>query len=297
VTGKPAGLAGKEDRVAKDKIRIGVMAPGSPIATTIADRVREFVIDRFSNRLVEIYFHPQCFLASGHFAGDDSVRARAFLDIANDESFAALWFARGGYGACRIAEEVIPLLSDAARSKAYLGYSDAGSLLAALYKVGLAGVAHGPMPVDITRKGGDAAVGRALAYLIDRAPDAMEASVSPDIRTAAFNMAVLSQILATPLQPDLSGHVLMLEEVSEHMYRIDRLLFHITGNPGIRKVSGIMLGRCSSIPANDPDFGQSEEQVVRHWCGKSGIPYLGRADIGHDVNNKVVPFGRVSAGT
>ena len=120
-----------------DRIRIGVMAPGSRIDAGIADRVRAFAMNRFSDRLVEIYFHPQCFLASGHFAGDDAVRAEAFLDIANDENFDSLWFARGGYGACRIAEALIPKLSDAARRKTYLGYSDAGSLLAGLYRAGL----------------------------------------------------------------------------------------------------------------------------------------------------------------
>ena len=275
-----------------NKFRIGVMAPGSRINTTLADRVKKIAIDRFPDRISEIFFHPQCFLSSGHFAGDDAVRAQAFLDIANDESFAALWFARGGYGSCRIAEDSIPQLSDVAGRKTYLGYSDAGSLLAALYKAGFTGLAHGPMPADILRQGGDAAVERGLAYLIDRAPDALEASIAPETKSAAFNMAVLSQLLGTPLQPDLTDHVLMLEEVSEHMYRIDRLLFHITGNPGIRRVSGIMLGRCSNIPSNEPDFGQTEEDVIGHWCGKSGIPYLGRADIGHDVHNKVVPFGR-----
>ncbi len=279
-----------------DKVRIGVVAPGSPIDPGIADRVRALAMDRFSDRLIEIYFHPQCFLASGHFAGDDSDRARAFLDIANDESFDALWFARGGYGACRVAEEVVSKLSEAARRKTYLGYSDAGSLLAALYGAGLAGLAHGPMPADIKRTGGDAAVARALAYLIDRTPETLEPSVSPDASTAAFNMAILSQILGTPLEPDLSGHVLMLEEVSEHMYRIDRMLFHITGNAGIRRVAGIRLGRCSAIPDNQPDFAQTEEQVMRHWCDRSGIPYLGRADIGHDIDNKVVPFGPAPAG-
>ncbi len=276
-----------------DRIRVGVMAPGSRIDAGIADRVRAFAMDHFSDRLVEIYFHPQCFLASGHFAGDDAARAEAFLDIANDESFDSLWFARGGYGACRIAEALITKLADAARRKTYLGYSDAGSLLAVLYKAGLNGLAHGPMPVDITRQGGDAPVKRALDYLVDSAPEAMEASAQPGTPTAAFNMAVLSQILGTALEPDLTGHVLMLEEVSEYMYRIDRLMFHITGNPGIRQVAGIRLGRCTGIPANEPDFGQTEEEVVRHWCDRSGIPYLGRADIGHDIGNKVVPFGRL----
>ena len=75
------------------------------------------------------------------------------------------------------------------------------------------------------------------------------------------------------------------------MYRIDRSLFHITSNPGIRKVAGIKLGRCSVVPRNEPDFVLDEEQVARFWCARAGIAYLGRADIGHDVDNRIVPFG------
>jgi muramoyltetrapeptide carboxypeptidase len=276
-----------------DKIKIGVMAPGSRIDKAVAERVEEIAAGLDTDRPIDIRFHPQCFLASGHFAGDDDARARAFLDIANDGSFDALWFARGGYGSCRIAETSIARLAPVARHKVYLGYSDAGCLLAGLYKEGFTGLAHGPMPSDILRAGGEAAVERGLAYLIDRAPDALEASVSAQTQTAAFNMAVLSHLLGTPLQPDLTGHVLMLEEVAEYMYKIDRFLFHITSNPGVRRVSGIRLGRCGGIPPNDPDFGQSEEETARHWCAVSGIPYLGRADIGHDIQNKVVPLGRL----
>ena len=127
--------------------------------------------------------------------------------------------------------------------------------------------------------------------MVDAAPDALEPSVTGETRTAAFNIATLSQIIGTPLQPDLSDHVIMLEEVSEHTYRVDRFLFHITSNREIRRAAGLRLGRCSAVPDNDPDFGQSEAQVVAHWCAVSGIPYLGEADIGHDVENKVVPFG------
>ena len=276
-----------------DSIKIGVMAPGSRIETTIASRVRKIAAKRYPDRSVTLHFHPQCFLASGHFAGDDDARAAAFLEIANDPGFDALWFARGGYGTCRFAVEVLPKLTDAARAKTYLGYSDAGSLLAGLYKEGFPGLAHGPMPADLLREGGEAAVERALAYLVERARDALEADLSPEAKTVAFNINILSHLLGTPLEPDLTGHVLLLEEVSEYIYQIDRSLFHITSSPGIRRAAGIRLGRCSAIPPNDPDFGQDEEAVTRHWCEKSGIPYLGRADIGHDIENKVVPFGRL----
>jgi muramoyltetrapeptide carboxypeptidase len=146
---------------------------------------------------------------------------------------------------------------------------------------------------DVQREGGETAVARALSWLMDHDPAALEPSLKRRPKAAAFNITVLSQLLGTPLQPDLTDHVLMLEEVSEAMYRIDRSLFHITSNPAIRRVAGIRLGRCGAIPDNDPDFGLDEEAVARLWCERSGILWLGRADVGHDVENKIVPFGGV----
>jgi len=274
------------------KFVIGIVAPASRLEPAVAEATSELVGRLYPDRAPELRFHPQCFLASGHFAGDDETRASAFLEVANDESVDALWFARGGYGSGRLAERVLAGLMPAGSRKTYLGYSDTGALLAALYTRGFGGLAHGPVPADLRRVGGEAAVERALRFLVDQAPSALEPTVSADGLTAAFNITVLSHLIGTPWQPDLTGHVLMLEDVSEHMYRIDRALLHITANPAIRRVAGIRLGRCSAIPPNEPDFGQTAEQVVRHWCEVSGIPYLGRADIGHDVDNRVVPLGR-----
>jgi muramoyltetrapeptide carboxypeptidase len=273
------------------RCRIGVVAPASRMSPEVAEKIPPLAECRYAGRAPEIVFHPQCFASHGHFAGDDETRAQAFLDVANDGNFDAVWFARGGHGSCRVAEAVIGRLTKSARRKAYLGYSDAGMLLAALYRAGLEGAAHGPVAQDVLRNGGDAAIGRALDWMVDRSPESLEPTVGRGEKTAAFNMTVLSQLLGTPLQPDLDGHILMLEEVNEPMYRIDRSLFHITSNAGIQRVSGVMLGRCSAITPNEPDFGMNEEDITRYWCRRSGIPWLGRADIGHDADNKVVPFG------
>ncbi len=272
-------------------IRIGVVAPGTRIEPALAERLKAFAADSFLDRAPEIVVHPQCFLSAGHFAGEDAARTAAFVEYANDISLDAIWFARGGYGACRMAEAALDKLTDAARAKTYLGYSDAGALLAGLYKRGIGQVAHGPMPVDLTRAGGEAAVKRALAWLIDRSPESLELTVMFEGKTAAFNIMVLQSILGTPLEPDLSGHVLMLEEVGEYLYRIDRALFHVTSSPNVRRVKGIKLGRVTDVPENDKPFGADEEEIVKYWCARSGIAYTGRADIGHDAENKVVPFG------
>jgi muramoyltetrapeptide carboxypeptidase len=272
-------------------IRIGVVAPSNRIDEDIAGRLTAFAADSFLDRAPEIVVHPQCFLSAGHFAGDDDARLKAFVEYANDPSLDAIWFARGGYGACRIAEAALAQLNGASRTKAYLGYSDAGAILGGLYKRGYANLAHGPMPVDLIRAGGEGAVKRALTWLIDRSPEALELSVIYEGKTAAFNIAILQMIVGTSLEPDLTDHVLMLEEVGEYLYRIDRALFHITASANVRRVKGIKLGRVSDITPNDKPFGASEEEIVRYWCAKTGIAYLGRADIGHDVENKVVPFG------
>src|SRR5262249_51846431 len=125
--------------------RIGVVAPRRPLDEKLAERVKTYVATQNGAR-AEIVFHPQCFFTQGHFAGPDAKRTAAFLDIANDPSFDALWFARGGYGSCRIVADVLPKLDEQARHKLYLGYSDPGTLLAALYARGFKRLAHGPMP-------------------------------------------------------------------------------------------------------------------------------------------------------
>jgi len=272
-------------------MRIAVVAPSSRFDDwqDVAARVR--AIAARTHPGADIYFHPQCGLADHHFAGKDAERAAALIEVANDPAVDSIWFARGGYGSNRIAGQVLAALAPAARDKAWLGYSDAGFLLAGLYRAGFADVAHGPMPRDVVREGGDAAVERALDWLVARSAAALEPSLQAGRRHAAFNLTVLGMLLGTPLEPDFADHILLIEEVSEHLYAIDRALFHLAANPAIRRVAGLRLGRVGDILPNDPAFGADARTVVGSWCERYGIPYLGDADIGHDSANKVVPFG------
>ena len=270
-------------------MRIAVVAPSSRFPPELAARVAALAAEHAQG--AELHFHPQCFLTDRHFAGSDRERLRAFVDCANDPAFDAIWFARGGYGACRIAEDAVAALTSAARDKVYLGYSDGGYLLAGLYRAGFSRVAHGPIPGDFARDGGEEAVRRGLDWLVGRRSHALEPTLRAGERHAAFNITVFSLLLGTALEPDLSGHVLLLEDVSEHAYRTDRALFHITGQARLRDLAGLRLGRVTDVLPNEPEFGHTSEDIARFWCERSGIPYLGQADIGHDANNKVVPFG------
>jgi muramoyltetrapeptide carboxypeptidase len=265
-------------------MRIAVVAPSCPLKREAAERVEAIAAERGD---CELAIHPQCFLVDGHFAGPDSARLAALRDVMADPSVDAVWFARGGYGSNRIAEAALADLSDAARGKTYLGYSDAGFLLAGFHKVGLE-VAWGPMPNDALRDGGAAAVQRALDWLVRRDPAALEPELEQP--AMAFNLTVLSSLLGTPLEPDLAGVDLLIEDVSEQLYRIDRTMFHVSASANVRSVARLRLGRVGDILANDPEFATDEAAIVEDWCGRSGIRFGGRADIGHDAANKVVPF-------
>ncbi|WP_338505159.1 LD-carboxypeptidase [Sphingomonas kaistensis] len=263
-------------------MRIGVVAPSCPLKVEAAERVQALAAEVGASLVI----HPQCFLEDGHFAGPDHVRLGALREMLADPEIDGVWFARGGYGSNRIAGALLDDLPEGARWKRVVGYSDGGFLLAALHKAGLA-VAHGPMAQDVLREGGADAALRTLRWLAKNDFGALEPDL--DGPAFAFNLVVLSSLMGTVLEPDMSGAELLIEEVDEELYRIDRFLFHVSSQPGFARLRRLRLGRCA-LKANDRPFGAELEAVARHWCELSSVPYGGRADIGHDSANRVVPF-------
>jgi muramoyltetrapeptide carboxypeptidase len=88
--------------------------------------------------------------------------------------------------------------------------------------------------------------------------------------------------------------VLLIEEVAEYDYAVDRAMFNITTALRSTGLAGLRLGRVNDVPVNDRPFGATSEEIALHWCAKNGIAFLGSADIGHDIDNKVVPFGTLA---
>lgn len=268
---------------------IAICAPATPITQEQREALIALVAAEFPAHRVT--FHDQCFERAGHFAGDDLRRLTALLECANDPAFDVVWFAKGGYGSNRIAEAAVAQMNAAARTKTYVGFSDAGYLLAALYRNGIGQSVHGHMPVSARSEGGREAIRRVLKWL-QGDTSGVEPSLDGTTPAVAFNLITLAMLQGTPMMPDLTGHVVMVEEVAEHLYSVDRLFFHLANT--LPRVAGLRLGAVTDVPENYVEFGQSEEDIARFWCARAGIPYLGRALIGHYSANRVVPFGLAS---
>lgn len=269
--------------------RIAVCAPATSITREQADAARQLVADEFPEH--SIFFHEQCFLNAGHFAGTDLERLEALVELANNPAYDAVWFAKGGYGSNRIAEAAVARMNRVARTKTYVGFSDMGYLLAALYRHGIGQPVHGSMPVSARSERGREAVRRVLRWYSGDG-SGLEPSLDGKTPAVAFNLITLAMITNTPLMPDLTGHVVMVEEVSEHLYSVDRLFFHLANV--LPRLAGLRLGGVTDVPENDREFGQGSEEIAKFWCARAGIPYLGRAQIGHTPDNRIVPFGLAS---
>ena len=266
--------------------KIAICAPATPITRDHAAAFEQMIAAEFPGGSAT--FHEQCFARAGHFAGDDLTRLSALLDCANDPGFDAVWFARGGYGSNRIAEAAVAQMNPAARQKTYIGFSDCGYLLGALYRARIGQCAHGSMPISAGSDTCREALRRVLRWL-GGDNSGLEPSIDGTVPTAAFNLITLAMLAKTPAMPDLTGHVVMVEEVSEHLYAIDRMFFALAGS--LPRIAGLRLGAVTDVPENYVEFGQSAPEIARYWCDRLGVPYLGRAEIGHTDANKVVPFG------
>ncbi|SMQ74770.1 muramoyltetrapeptide carboxypeptidase [Altererythrobacter xiamenensis] len=272
--------------------RIAVCAPATPITRDHAEAAEALVAQEFPEH--SIYFHEQCFKSAGHFAGTDLERLEALVELANDPEYDAVWFAKGGYGSNRIAEAAVTRMNGAARSKTYVGFSDMGYLLAALYRYNIGQPVHGSMPVSARSERGREAVRRVLKWFSGDG-SGLEPSLDGKTPAVAFNLITLAMLTNTPMMPDLTGHVVMVEEVSEHLYSVDRLFFHLANT--LPRLAGLRLGQVTDVPENYVEFGQEAEDIAKFWCNRAGIPYLGRAEIGHTAANRIVPFGLASPST
>jgi muramoyltetrapeptide carboxypeptidase len=274
-------------------VRIGIVAPGRRLGEATQARLEAFAVQ--TNLPIELVIHPQCQFSHGHFAGTDSQRLEAFLAAANDPTLDAIWFARGGYGAARLLQGLADGLNDHARSKVYLGYSDMGFLLSALMGMGCQYCAHGPLAGDLDRVGGEGAVLRALRFLARQGAQDIAEGLDEDQFHLAFNLTILRSLLATPwLFSPPEPVCLWLEDVGEYTYATDRSMFQLTNSAWFKDhAQCVRIGRFSHVPDNDVQFSMTSVESVADWCRVSGRPTLVGGDIGHDSDNKIVPFGRL----
>lgn len=241
------------------------------------------------------------FARTGYLAGDDRARADAFAAQLADPDVRAILVARGGYGITRMLPYVDPALL-ARDPKPIVGFSDATALLAWAASVRVRAI-HGPVVAqlgDLPPEDTAALVAAITDPTPPRAPIALAPIGTPAPLAGVLvpaNLKLLAHQVGTPWAIDAGDAVLLLEEVAEKPYAIDRDLqqLHLAGLLG--GLRGVILGdlvRCTdppSVAGGPPDDPAPARAAVAAHLAARGVPGWWDAPVGHGRRNRAVPFG------
>lgn len=224
-----------------------------------------------------------------YLAGTDRERAKDFQDMIDNPAISAIFSARGGYGSTRIIEDVdfSPLEK---KPKWIIGFSDVTAFHLRLLRIGLASI-HGTMPIFFGREESGPSV-ESIRSILFSGECTLETSGNDHNRlgTAAAeviggNLSLIVDALNTPSEPDTRGRILVLEEVDEYFYKLDRMFTQLRRAGKLKNLAGLVIGHMTDMKNSDLDFGESIEQIVSHAVRDYDYPLAFDFPTGHEEPN------------
>ncbi len=229
----------------------------------------------------------------GYLAGDDRDRLNDINRALRDPEIDALWCLRGGYGMIRILAGIdYDALSRA--PKTIIGYSDITALHAAVQRKCRLLTYHGPTAREVLSDFSRDSFRRAVVQQGDscgKAENAREINAgTADGRLVGGNLAVLASLCGTEFMPDLTDGILVLEDINEPVYRVDRMLQQLKLSGALNGCKAIAFGECVKCP-EDSDGGRPFDVVLGEIAHALGVPCLAGIPVGHIAEQWTIPLG------
>lgn len=272
---------------------IGVFAPSSPFPS---DRF-EAGVALLSRLGFGSHLHPQLASKRGFLAGTDDERVSALHDLLRDPRIDVVMAARGGYGALRFIDRIDADLVRTTR-KPIVGFSDLTALHSAIQQRASVISIHGPVVTQLADLGeGDLDVLRrvlsgewtGLEYAADG--NAITGGCARGRLTGGC-LSMIAHLVGSGLLYLPRGAILLIEEVGEAPYRVDRMLTHLRLAGVLNQVGGIALG--DFIGCHAPREGeQTVDDVLRDRLHDLGVPVLTGLPFGHGRRNLAIPLGTI----
>ena len=231
-----------------------------------------------------------------YFAGADDERLHDFNSALRDDNIDAIWCLRGGYGAMRLLEG-IDYAALKRRPKTIIGYSDITALHCAVaVRASLASI-HGPtgrskLTPFAERSLRAATTSQGQPCGTEPAAQTLVGGTATG-RLVGGNLALLAALHGTPFQPDYDGALLVLEDVNEAPYRIERMLLQLRLSGCLQRCAGILFGSFTNTGETDKSLGgvRTLAEVIREAAEAAGVPSIHGAPVGHIDDQWSVPLG------
>jgi muramoyltetrapeptide carboxypeptidase len=264
---------------------VHVVAPAGPFDRPTFEAGLALIAQRYSPQ-----YDPGLFESHRYLAGDDRRRRDELSRALLDSRSRALFCARGGYGVMRLLPD-LPLADMV--STMLVGFSDLTALHLALQARGRVSI-HGPVLTQLGKQPPD--VQERLFRLLEspEPPPPLTGSATYVPGTAegpllGGNLSLVTRLLGTPFMPSLDGAILLLEDVGERPYRLDRMWTHLRLAGVFERVRGIVLGDFNECEEKNASYTSSD--VLRSLAEETGLPCAAGFPIGHGTLNCPVPLG------
>jgi muramoyltetrapeptide carboxypeptidase len=271
--------------------RVALVAPAGPVPEArLAGALRNC-------ELLDLVpqFGRAAHLRIGYLAGSDAARAADLRWAIESAEIDAIWALRGGYGTMRLLP-AIDLRPLRARPKAFIGFSDNTTLHLSYARAGIvsfhaphAGSAMPPLTVECFRRVlFEAAAAGELPQSSELAPRTIVGGVA-EAPLIGGNLALLAATCGTPCALQARGRILVIEEVGEAAYRIDRMITQLLLAGALEGVRGVAIGQ---VTGWEPDeFEPALDDLFLERLEPLGVPVLAGLPFGHVDENWSLPFG------
>ena len=274
--------------------RVALVAPAGPLRSPSE---LDLAIDQARSLGWEPIIGPNALESERYLAGDDSQRLRDLNKALAADAIDGIWYLRGGYGAMRILEG---LDTDAMRRhpKVTIGYSDVTALHAAFGNAAQVVTYHGPtarstlttfsrdslVQATITRQNPCGHAPRARVLRPGRAQG----------RLVGGNLALLAALAGTRFAPDYTDGILIIEDVGEAVYRIDRMLRQLALSGALSNLAGIVYGQFTETENGKIMSGRSFDAALQEAADIAKVPAIAGAPFGHITDQWTIPLGAIA---
>ena len=274
----------------KQGSKVAIAAPARCVTT----EEMEYAIHWLEEKGFIPVYDERLFAVHHIFAGDDDFRAAVFQEYLDNEDIDAIWIARGGYGSIRIIDK-LDFTHFLQHPKWIIGFSDGTVLHGKLSRLGVPSL-HASMPFYFANKTPeakqslfDALTGKPLQYEIPSNPLNRLGMMEGEI--VGGNLSVLYGMIGSDTFPELNGKILLIEEVDEYIYHIDRMMRALKRAGKLEHLKGLIVGGLTQIHDNTHPFGQTAEEVIAEAVSEYDYPVCFGFPAGHFDDNRTLFFG------
>ena len=233
----------------------------------------------------------------GLFAGCDSDRLQDIQEALDHPKIKSIFCARGGYGSSRILDSIDWELFREF-PKWVCGFSDVTALLCHINSLGFASL-HSSMPQlfvgDKTGQDSDS-----IRKALFDSSVLLQAHTAPENQhgiaegiVIGGNLSLLIHLLGSNSEVDTVGKILIVEEVDEYLYHLDRMMVQLKRSGKLQQLAGLAIGHLTKMKEGDLKFGKSVAALIRSHVQNDNIPIGFGFPFGHESPNLAIPLGIV----